>query len=155
MLLFYQWLACCGKATIIHQQSALLGYCHSSFKERRTGSWEKPFCQTHTLNCDRIRIKRSWSSSSQVLLLPFICVFSSFCTAADFLGFVFLAVVVFFVPEVQNCFVPSLITSPSSRSLISHLGSVDPFSFPEFSTIKIDYYCTGPCMFWAEIMTYQ
>jgi len=45
----------------------------------------------------------SWSSASQVLLLPFICLFSSFRTAADVLGFVFLAGLVFFVPKMPNC----------------------------------------------------
>lgn len=47
-----------------------------------------------TLNCDRIRIKISCFYSSQVLLLPFICIFFAFCTVSDFLDFMFFGGVI-------------------------------------------------------------
>lgn len=80
----------------MHQRSALLRYCHSSFKQRTTESREKPFPQTYR---DRIRIK-CWSSFSPALLLPFVC---AFLLSALLYFFLSLCFFLLWCPSSQRC----------------------------------------------------
>lgn len=148
MLFFYQWLACCGKVGGKHFWKIVILVSNRGGLSHGRNHLSKPM---HWI------VTESELKYPAFILLKCCCCLSSVSFLLSALLQIFLTLcffVVFFKQIMQNCFLPSLIASNSFRSLISHLILIDSFPSPEFHTIKTNYCCRAPCMFWAEIVTY-